>query len=86
MDLQAFPGTLGRPILGVSVEVRDRSAIRSPTAPRARSVCAAPYVMLGYWENDAATSDAIRKDRWLHTATSASSRTAWSGSPAAAPT
>ncbi len=67
MDLQAFPGTLGRPILGVSVEVRDPFGDPVPDGTEGEICVRSPYVMLGYWENDAATSDAIRKDRWLHT-------------------
>ncbi len=67
MDLQAFPGTLGRPIIGVTVEVRD--PLGEPVADGIEGeICVrSPYVMLGYWENDAATADAIRSDRWLHT-------------------
>lgn len=41
-ELAAFPGTLGRPIIGVSVEVRDPSVLQSPTARKVRSVRAAP--------------------------------------------
>lgn len=33
-ELAAFPGTLGRPIIGVSVEVRDRSIPLSPRTNR----------------------------------------------------
>ncbi|MCA1004510.1 acyl--CoA ligase [Rhodococcus hoagii] len=67
MDLQAFPGTLGRPIVGVAVEVRDPFGDPVPEGTEGEICVRSPYVMLGYWENDAATSDAIRKDRWLHT-------------------
>ncbi len=44
-----------------------RSAIRSPTAPRARSVCAAHRDARLLGTNAPATSDAIRKDRAAHT-------------------
>ena len=67
MDLQAFPGTLGRPIIGVSVEVRDPFGEAVPEGTEGEICVRSPYVMLGYWENDAATSDAIRAGRWLHT-------------------
>lgn len=67
MDLQAFPGTLGRPIIGVAVEVRDPLGEPVPDGTEGEICVRSPYVMLGYWENDAATADAIRDGRWLHT-------------------
>ncbi|CAM2778986.1 class I adenylate-forming enzyme family protein [Prescottella defluvii] len=67
MDLQAFPGTLGRPIIGVSVEIRD--SLGEPVSDGTEGeICArSPYVMLGYWDDEAATAAAIRPGRWLHT-------------------
>ncbi|QCQ90032.1 class I adenylate-forming enzyme family protein [Rhodococcus sp. SGAir0479] len=67
MDLQAFPGTLGRPIIGVAVEIRDPFGEPVPDGTEGEICVRSPYVMLGYWENDAATADAIRAGRWLHT-------------------
>lgn len=67
MDLQAFPGTLGRPIIGVAVEVRDPFGEPVPDGTEGEICVRSPYVMLGYWENEAATADAIREGRWLHT-------------------
>ncbi|PTR30543.1 acyl-CoA synthetase (AMP-forming)/AMP-acid ligase II [Rhodococcus sp. OK519] len=67
MDLQAFPGSLGRPIVGVAAEVRDPLGEPVPEGTEGEICVRSPYVMLGYWENETATADAIRDDRWLHT-------------------
>jgi len=66
-ELAAFPGTLGRPIIGVDVEVRD--PLGEPVSDGAEGeICArSPYVMLGYWEDPEATAAAITADRWLRT-------------------
>ncbi|MFD4468219.1 class I adenylate-forming enzyme family protein [Rhodococcus sp. NPDC058505] len=67
MDLDTFPGTLGRPIIGVAVEVRDPFGDPVPDGTEGEICVRSPYVMLGYWEDDAATAAAITDDRWLHT-------------------
>lgn len=66
-DLMAFPGTLGRPVVGVSMEIRD--PFGEPVADGVEGeICVrSPYVMLGYWDNPDATADAITADRWLRT-------------------
>lgn len=66
-ELEAFPGTLGRPIIGVSVEVRD--PLGEPVADGVEGeICVrSAYVMLGYWDDEAATAASIGPDRWLRT-------------------
>jgi long-chain acyl-CoA synthetase len=49
-------GTVGRPISGVSIRIAEDGEV----------LIAGPHVFSGYWNNDAATSDAI-KDGWFHT-------------------
>ena len=67
LDLQANPGTLGKPIIGVTAEVRDPEG--NPVADGVEGeICVrSPYVMLGYWNDEAATAAAITADRWLRT-------------------
>ncbi len=67
MDLESAPGTLGRPVMGVQVEIRD--ATGAPVGPGVEGeICVrSAYNMLGYWNDEAATAGAIRADRWLHT-------------------
>ncbi|MFD4462615.1 class I adenylate-forming enzyme family protein [Nocardia sp. NPDC058480] len=66
-DLEQTPGTLGRPILTVALEIRD--PLGEPVADGTEGeVCVrSPFVMLGYWDDEAATAVAITPDRWLRT-------------------
>ncbi|NUP26469.1 MAG: acyl--CoA ligase [Nocardia sp.] len=66
-DLQQFPGTLGRPILTVSVEIRDPFGERVPDGTEGEVCVRSPFVMLGYWADEAATAASITADRWLRT-------------------
>ncbi|MGW1737896.1 class I adenylate-forming enzyme family protein [Nocardia sp. NPDC001965] len=66
-DLQQYPGTLGRPILTVSVEIRDPFGERVPDGTEGEVCVRSPFVMLGYWADEAATAAAITADRWLRT-------------------
>ncbi|GGO72753.1 fatty acid--CoA ligase [Nonomuraea cavernae] len=67
MDLAEAPGTLGRPITTVRVEVRDPEGRALPEGEEGEICVRSPFVMLGYWEDPEATARAIREDRWLHT-------------------
>jgi long-chain acyl-CoA synthetase len=49
-------GTVGRPLANVEVRLADDGEV----------LVRGPNVMLGYWQDDAATAEAIR-DGWLHT-------------------
>lgn len=66
-ELAAFPGTLGRPIIGVSVEVRDPFGVAVPDGVEGEICARSPYVMSGYWNDETATAAAIGLDRWLRT-------------------
>lgn len=66
-DLEQYPGTLGRPIPTVSLEIRDPFGERLPDGTEGEICVRSPFVMLGYWADEAATAAAITADRWLHT-------------------
>jgi long-chain acyl-CoA synthetase len=51
-----IPASVGQPIPGVQVKIGDRDAV----------MIKGPNVMLGYWNNDAATKAMIQPDGWLN--------------------
>ncbi len=67
MDLAKAPGTLGTPIVGVEMEVRDPAGRVLPVGEEGEICVRSAYNMLGYWENTEASSAAIDAERWLHT-------------------
>ncbi|WP_028478207.1 class I adenylate-forming enzyme family protein [Nocardia sp. CNY236] len=66
-EFAALPDTVGRPIIGVSVEIRDSAGQVVPDGVPGEICLRSPYVMLGYWNDEAATAAAITPDRWLRT-------------------
>ncbi len=66
-ELRAHPETVGRPILGVTVEIRDEQGRAVPDCDEGEICVRSPYVMLGYWNDEAATAAAIDGERWLRT-------------------
>ncbi|WP_262402012.1 class I adenylate-forming enzyme family protein [Actinomadura sp. CNU-125] len=66
-DLAEAPGTLGRPIIGVRMEIRDPDGNALPEGVEGEVCVRSAYNMLGYWNDRDATDRAIRADRWLHT-------------------
>ncbi|AWH00722.1 class I adenylate-forming enzyme family protein [Rhodococcus ruber] len=66
-DIEAFPGTLGRPIITVSLEIRDPFGEWLPDGVEGEVCVRSPFVMLGYWEDEEATAAVITPDRWLRT-------------------
>ncbi|GGK96122.1 class I adenylate-forming enzyme family protein [Nocardia jinanensis] len=66
-ELAGDPETVGRPILGVSVEIRDTAGIPVAEGTEGEIWVRSPYVMLGYWRDVAATAAAIDSRRWLRT-------------------
>ncbi|MFB4319127.1 class I adenylate-forming enzyme family protein [Actinomadura sp. 21ATH] len=67
LDLAESPGTLGRPIAGVEVQIRDAEGRPLPEGEEGEVCVRSAYVMLGYWRDEEATGKSIRADRWLHT-------------------
>ncbi len=66
-DLLAAPGTAGRPIPTVQVQIRDASDSPLPEGQEGEICARSPVTMLGYWRDEAATSRAISPDGWLRT-------------------
>lgn len=66
-ELIAFPGTLGRPIIGVQAQIRDESGTVLGDGEEGEICARSAYVMLEYWNDPAATAAAITDDRWLRT-------------------
>ncbi len=66
-DLADAPGTLGRPIIGVEMEIRGVDGLSVPQGVEGEICVRSAFNMLGYWDDEQATAEAIRKDRWLHT-------------------
>lgn len=66
-DLAEAPGTLGRPTLGVQLEIRDPDDKPVPEGVEGEVCVRSAYNMIGYWRDPDATAKAIDADRWLHT-------------------
>ncbi|MEU1999275.1 class I adenylate-forming enzyme family protein [Nocardia gamkensis] len=66
-ELAAFPDTVGRPVIGVTLEIRDSAGNAVPDGAEGEIWVRSPYVMLGYWQDETATAAAITADRWLRT-------------------
>ncbi|WP_062999524.1 class I adenylate-forming enzyme family protein [Nocardia mikamii] len=66
-DLAQAPGTLGRPIISVALEIRDADGTPVPEGVEGEVYVRSPFVMLGYWRDPEATAAAIDAERWLRT-------------------
>lgn len=67
MDMVEAPGSLGRPVVGVQLEIRDPLDQPVPAGVEGEVCVRSVYNMLGYWLDEEATRRAIDADRWLHT-------------------
>ncbi len=67
MDLAQAPGTLGRPIVGVEIQVRDVNGNQLGVGEEGEVHTRSCFTMLGYWNNPEATESAFTSDRWLRT-------------------
>ena len=67
MDLLEAPGTLGNPVIGVEMEVRDAEDNPVPPGVEGEICVRSAYNMLGYWNDDEANAKTFRAGRWMHT-------------------
>lgn len=66
-ELVAHPETVGRPIFGVAIEIRNGEGTVLAEGEEGEVWVRGPYLMLGYWNNEAATAAAFDAERWLRT-------------------
>ncbi|WP_067723377.1 class I adenylate-forming enzyme family protein [Nocardia yamanashiensis] len=66
-ELAADNETVGRAVVGVALEVRDPEGKPVPDGEEGEICIRSPYVMLGYWNDEAATKASIDANRWLRT-------------------
>lgn len=66
-DLAEAPGSLGRPVTGVQLEIRDPLGEALPEGEEGEVCVRSAFNMLGYWGDEEATGNAIGEDRWLRT-------------------
>jgi len=67
VDLAEAPGSLGRPIIGVDMQIRDVNGNPLPPGEEGEVYTRSAFTMLGYWNNPEATEGAFTEDRWLRT-------------------
>ncbi|MEE2032284.1 class I adenylate-forming enzyme family protein [Rhodococcus chondri] len=67
LELERYPGTVGQPIITVSLEIRDPEGGWLPDEHAGEVCVRSPFVMLGYWDDEEATAKTIAPDRWLRT-------------------
>ena len=60
------PGSVGKPLAGIEIEIRDPAGHRLPPRQTGELCARGPNVMLGYWRDDEMTREAL-DDGWLHT-------------------
>ena len=65
-ELDRKLGSVGIPVRGVRVEIRDEQGRRLQVGQVGDVWVSGPNVMLGYWGNDSATAEVLR-DGWLKT-------------------
>lgn len=66
-ELDAFPGSVGRPLPTVEVEIRDASGRVVPDGEEGEVHLRGPMGMPGYWNDPEATTAVLRPEGWLRT-------------------
>ncbi|MFZ0041775.1 MAG: AMP-binding protein [Solirubrobacteraceae bacterium] len=60
------PGSVGLPVPGTELEIRDEQGRGLPSGELGEICCRSPGVMRGYWNSPEVTAETLR-DGWLHT-------------------
>ena len=66
-DLAEAPGTVGRPTIGVQVEIRDADNRPVPDGVEGEVCVRSAYNMIGYWRDEEATAKTFDAGRWMRT-------------------
>lgn len=66
-DITAYNGTIGLPLPGTDVSLRDDENNEVPPGSPGELCVRGPQVMQGYWNDRAATAEAMTPDGWLRT-------------------
>jgi acyl-CoA synthetase (AMP-forming)/AMP-acid ligase II len=66
-QLKVREGSIGRALAGVELAVLDESNKVLPQGEAGMLCARGPNVMLGYWQDDAATAEALSGEGWLRT-------------------
>lgn len=64
---QLQPGSVGKMIPGIQVEIWERTLQGAPPDVEGEIVTKGPHVMKGYYKDDKATREAVDREGWLHT-------------------
>jgi len=64
---QPVPGTVGKMIPGIQVEIWEKPLQGAPPDVEGEIVTKGPHVMKGYYKDDAGTKAAVDREGWLHT-------------------
>ncbi|MGI9329096.1 MAG: AMP-binding protein [Gammaproteobacteria bacterium] len=66
-DLEAFSGSIGLPLPGTEISLRDDAGSEVPQGEPGELCVRGPQVMRGYWQNEVATQESMTKDGFLMT-------------------
>jgi acyl-CoA synthetase (AMP-forming)/AMP-acid ligase II len=66
-QLHVREGAIGRALAGVELSVLDENNAPLPQGETGMLCARGPNVMLGYWQDEAATREALGEDGWLRT-------------------
>jgi acyl-CoA synthetase (AMP-forming)/AMP-acid ligase II len=67
LDLAMRPGTVGRPVVGVELQIRDADGRVLPDGVEGEICIRSAYAMTGYWRDEAATAAMFTGDGWMRT-------------------
>jgi steroid-24-oyl-CoA synthetase len=66
-ELRRHPDSVGSPAATCEIEIRDPQGRPVPEGVEGEICLRSPYLMLGYWRNEAATAESFASGRWLRT-------------------